>query len=99
MFNQGVKEFYNRNFSKALNLFLKSVKINSVNPLSYWNIARLKIILRYNQAEVAEDYKNTLSLTKNKKVRKELTLELNNVINKRSNSVRKMPISEDYQVM
>lgn len=97
LFNQGVKEFHNRNFSKAFNLFLKSVKINPVNPLSYWNVARLKIILNYNVAEIAEDYKNILSLTKDKNTQKKLTLELNNVINKGSNSVPQMPILEDYQ--
>jgi len=97
LFNQGVKEFHNANFSKALNLFLKSVKINPDNPLSYWNVARLKVILNYETEKIENDYKNSLFLVSDKNIKNEITRELNNVLNKRSNLILKIPISEDYQ--
>jgi predicted SAM-dependent methyltransferase len=96
LFNQGIKQFCKRNFLEALNLFLKSVKINPANPLNYWNIARLKIILNYEAEKIAEDYKNALFLILDKNAKKEIATELNNVLNKRSNLVPKIPIPEDY---
>ncbi len=96
LFNQGVKQFCKRNFSGALNLFLESVKINPANPLNYWNMARLKIILNYEIEKIVEDYKNALFLILDKNVQKEITTELNNVLNKRSSLVIKIPIPEDY---
>jgi predicted SAM-dependent methyltransferase len=96
LFNQGVKEFHNSNFSKALNLFLKSVKINQDNPLSYWNLARLKVILNYETEKIENDYKNSLFLVSDKNIKNEIKRELNNVLNKRSNLVPKIPIPEDY---
>jgi len=96
-FNQGVKEFYKRNFPEALNLFLESVKINPKNPLSYWNMARLKIILNCEREKIENDYKNAMFLTLNKNIKNEIKLELNNFSNKRLNLVPKHPIPEDYQ--
>jgi len=96
LFNQGVKEFFRKNFLKALNLFLKSVKINPNSPLSFWNAARLKIILNYKAREIENDYKNSLFLTLNKKVKNEIKKELKNFLTQRSNLIPKVPIPEDY---
>lgn len=96
LFNQGVKEFYKKNYFEALNLFLKSVKINPNNPLNYWNMARLGIILNYKIEKIENDYKNTLSLISDKEIKNRIIIELNNILNKMSNLVPKIPIPEDY---
>jgi len=97
LFNQGVKQFFKRNFLEALNLFLESVKTNPANPLNYWNIARLRVILHYGVEKIAEDYKNALFLIPDKDAKKKIATELNNVLNKRSNLTAEIPISEDYK--
>jgi len=98
LFNRGVKEFYKKNFLKALSLFLESVKINPKNPLSYWNMARLKVILNYEVEEIENDYRNVLFFTPDKKIKRKIMMELNNVLKQRSNLVPKNPIPEGYQV-
>jgi len=97
LFNRGVKQFCKRNFLEALNLFLESVKINPTNPLNYWNTARLKINLNYETEKIVEDYKNALFLILDKNAKQKIAMELNNVLNKKSNLVPKIPIPEDYQ--
>ncbi|MDI6592075.1 MAG: methyltransferase domain-containing protein [Patescibacteria group bacterium] len=68
-----------------------------INPLNYWNMARLKVILNYEVEKIENDYKNALFFISDKKIKNRITIELNNALNKRSNLVPKIPISEDYQ--
>jgi predicted SAM-dependent methyltransferase len=97
LFNQGVKKFSKGNFLEALNLFLESVKINPANPLNYWNMARLKVILGYKEKEIENDYRKALFFISDKNIQNKILRELNNVLNRRSNLVPKIPIPEDYQ--
>jgi predicted SAM-dependent methyltransferase len=97
LFNQGIKQFCKGNFLEALDLFSESVKINPANPLSYWNMARLKVILNFGVEKIENEYKKSLFLTSDKNIKKEIEREVNNVLNKRSNLVPKIPVSEDYK--
>jgi len=93
LFNIAVKYFHQRKFSKALDLFMRSSRINPDNPLAYWNMARLGCILRLEKNQIIENYEKALKIMKNKK---EISNELKHVRNGNSNLVQKEPVSEDY---
>ncbi|MEM5855117.1 MAG: methyltransferase domain-containing protein [Candidatus Aenigmatarchaeota archaeon] len=95
LFNIGIKEFYKKNFSKALSLFLKSSKLNPDNPLIYWNIARLGLILKLEKTKIVENYEKALSLITKKGDRKRIEIELKYTKNSRSDLIQKEPITED----
>lgn len=97
LFNMGVKYFLKRRSSKALNLFLKSSKINPDNPLVYWNMARLSCILKLEKYEIIGSYEKALNLIKNKKNRRKIETELKCVRNGKNGLIQKEPVSEDYQ--
>jgi len=95
LFNRGIKYFYKRQFSRALKLFLESIKLNPENSLAYWNIGRLKVILNANKNEIIKNYQKTLLLINNK-TKKILKIELNNVFKKRKSKNFFFPVSESY---
>jgi len=70
VFNMAVKQFHEGRFSNALDLFLRSSKINPDSPLVYWNLARLGRILGLEDHRIIENYKKSLKLMKNEKHRK-----------------------------
>ena len=98
LFNMAVKQFYKKKFPEALDLFLKSSKINPDNPLVYWDIARLGCILKFEKHKIRENYEKALKLIKNKKNRKKIETELKYARSNKIDSIQKEPISEDYQI-
>ena len=58
LFNKGVKEFYEKNYKKALDLFQDSIKLNPANPLALWNILRLKVILDNDIITISNNIKD-----------------------------------------
>lgn len=95
LFNMGVKQFYKKNFSGALNLFLRSSKINPNSPLVYWNMARLGCILKLEKHKIIENYEKALSFIKNKEDREEIAIELKYTRNGGIDLIQKEPISRD----
>lgn len=65
--NKGMKYFYKKEFSKALNYLSGSSKINPDNTLTYWNMARFGCILKLENHMVIENYKKALKLIKKQK--------------------------------
>ena len=75
--NQGLKYFSNKNFDKAKELFLETLRMQPYDPVSNWNLARLskdtenkeKLLMYYKQAIM-----NVLSRKHKKNIRKEIKL-------------------------
>ena len=75
--NQGLRYFSNKNFEKAKELFLETLKLQPYDPISNWNLARLlknsenkeKLLIYYKQAKM-----NALSREHKKKIKKEIHL-------------------------
>ena len=75
--NQGLRYFSNKNFEKAKELFLETLKLQPYDPVSNWNLARLlknsenkeKLLIYYKQAKM-----NALSREHKKKIKKEIHL-------------------------
>jgi len=75
--NQGLRYFSNKNFEKAKELFLETLKLQPYDPVSNWNLARLSInsenkenlLLYYKQAIM-----NVSSRKHKKQIRKEVKL-------------------------
>ncbi len=87
-FYQGIKKFHNQDYSQALKLLLKSIKLYRDDFLYYWNVAKVysKLSLK---TKARFYYKRTLKLLnitnlENKiQIKKDIRLELNSV--KKSN--------------
>jgi len=99
LFNLGVKQFHKGDFTKAMNIFLQSAKINPGNPLVYWNIARLNCILKSENHIIIDNYEKALKLIKNKGSRAKIEIELQQAKNGKKDLIPKKPISEDCQII
>lgn len=99
LFNLGVKQFHKKDFTKAMNTFLQSSKINPSNPLVYWNIARLNCILKSGNHIIIDNYEKALKLIKNRESRVKIETELQQIKEGKKELIPKEPISEDYQII
>ncbi|MBM4463370.1 MAG: hypothetical protein FJ012_08550 [Chloroflexi bacterium] len=98
-FNQGVRYFYNDQFSEALNCFVESSRMNSGYCLCYWNMARMGCILGKEDYEIAENYEKALRLARSGEGKRSLRMELEHVQEGRRDSVPREPVPEDWQVV
>jgi tetratricopeptide (TPR) repeat protein len=68
LFNLGVKQFCHGELADAAEAFLRSSRIDPEEPLTYWNLARLKRIAG-NEAEAVESYARASELCRRDKRR------------------------------
>ncbi|KYK24241.1 hypothetical protein AYK26_06915 [Euryarchaeota archaeon SM23-78] len=94
LFNLGVKQFHKRDFSRAMLIFTKSSRLNPDNPLVYWNMARLDLILKSGDHAVIRNYEQALSLIKNKANKLNLKKELKQVNKGRQKLIPEEPVPE-----
>jgi predicted SAM-dependent methyltransferase len=99
LFNLGVKQFYKKDFIGGLDSFVESSKINPLNPLVYWNMARLSNILKFEQYKIIENYEKTMKLMRNRKNRLKIETELQQTRGGKKEILPKEPIPEDYQTV
>ena len=76
---------------KALDLFLKSSRLNPDNYLVYWNIARIGCILDLRDQKIISNYEKALNLVQNKN-KKIIEQELNKIRNDMKLLIPKEPI-------
>ncbi len=95
LFYKGVKQFHEKNFLKALNLFQRSSKLNPKNPFVYWNMARLEVILGYEIHMIAGDYGKAAGLLGNKGNMREIETELAYLRNNEGNPIPAEPVWVD----
>ncbi len=91
LFNLGIKQFYKKDFTNAMDSFIRSSKMNPVNPMVYWNIARLGCILKFKKYKIVDNYKKTLKLLRDNRVKE----ELKNVEVDRIHLIPKQPVIEN----
>jgi len=95
LFNRGVKEFCRRKHEDSRSLFLESVKLNPENPLCYWNIARLGIVLGYGKESVLEGYADALLTVRDKRVKVMIEKERELFCVGKAYEILKEAVSED----
>ncbi|MFH1127107.1 MAG: methyltransferase domain-containing protein [archaeon] len=95
LFNRAVKQFSKKNHHESLELFRGSIKLNPQNPLSYWNIARLAMILDHQTESILEGYENALLAIKDKKIKNLIKKEFDQYTTNKIQIIPKEPISED----
>ena len=99
LFNLGVKQFYKKYFTKAMSNLLQSSKLNPDNPLVYWNMARLSLILKSENHIIIENYEKALKLAKDGENKLKLETELQQVKGSKKELISKEPIPEDCQLI
>ncbi len=68
-YNLGVKRFERKDFEKAYQYFKESVRLNPANPLTHWNLGRLKCILGKSRNPIEKEYESVLHSLQEGKVR------------------------------
>ena len=96
LLNQGIKKFFEHDFSNALSCLIMSKKINPNDFLVFWNIARLNCIINSSKNEIVENYKRALNLIDEEHVKKKIQVELTQVEQNKLDKVPREPISEDF---
>ncbi|NVM04960.1 MAG: methyltransferase domain-containing protein [Candidatus Helarchaeota archaeon] len=94
LFNIGIKNFHKKNFTQALDCFLKSSRLNPDNYLIYWNIARLGCILDFENHKIILNYEKALTMVQDKVVKEKIELELKESKNKKRFDIPRQPITE-----
>ncbi|MFX1451237.1 MAG: hypothetical protein ACFFCM_10370, partial [Promethearchaeota archaeon] len=92
LFNIGIKYFHNKNFTQALDYFLKSSRLNPDNYLVYWNIARIGCILDFKEDKIIDNYNNALYLVEKGTEKNKIEIELANLKNKKRTLIPKNPV-------
>lgn len=95
-FNIGVKQFHKEKLSEAFKNIKKTIKINPKNPLAYWNLAKLRILLNHKKSKIIQEYEKAYTLMKNKKYSKKIKKESNYIKNDKLDAVKKEPVSNTY---
>ncbi len=93
--NMGIKMFYKGKFDKALELLKKSANINPSNPMVWWNLARLEIIMgNYEESRVEEYYRRAYLLLENSKLKKDVKAEVG-LFHTNPREIPSQPVWED----
>jgi len=92
--NRGVKEFYNKNYKKAIESLLNSLALFPDNSIVHWNIAKLGIVTEMDHASIIEHYKKSLTLAFNKDIKNILKQEIKHFKNKEYEKISLFPVAD-----
>ena len=94
LFNRGVKYFHKRKFREAVEYFRNSIRINPENSLSYWNLARLGVILGEDAGSILEKFGKASKIITDKRISGILASEMEVYRGKGPKKISREPLSE-----
>ncbi len=92
--NIGIKEFYNKDYRKAMESLLNSISLFPDSAITHWNIAKLGIITDMDRVSIKEHYEKSLMLTFDKNIKNILKQEIKYFVNKEYKKISLFPVAD-----
>jgi predicted SAM-dependent methyltransferase/tetratricopeptide (TPR) repeat protein len=94
LLNLGIRRFSEQGMTEAVESLLESVRLNPMNPVAHWNLARIYVALGRGPEQIADEYEQAASLAPTMSVRKTITGEAREYGRHSESRERLGPVSE-----